>query len=56
MNHLAVVQLDGKEARALMQQAAANVDRIKRSSFPNIIYSDCEGRTVFRHPIMEQHI
>ena len=43
MKRLAVVQLDGKEARAIM-------DEMKRSSSPNLIGSDCGGSYILQDP------
>ena len=50
-----VLQLDGKEAREVMRQAADDVDQIKRSSSPNLMGSDCGGSYSSRDPVMGQH-
>ena len=45
---LTTVKLDGKEARAIMQQTADDVDQMKRSSFPNLIRSGCGGSYILQ--------
>ena len=50
MKHLTVVQLDGKEAKAVMQQTADDVDQIKRSSSPSLVCSDCGGSYIPQAP------